>query len=120
MNLLVTNIGRRKYFADFLIDLKKNKKNLKIYFADNDLDAAALNIDGSYSVKIPLVSQGKVKYLKSLKAIVKKYKIKTIIPCTNYDLDILSMERNSFAKLGCSVLVSKNYLIKILLDKKSI
>ena len=41
MNILLTNVGRRTYFIDFLNDLKK-KDNLSIHVSDCDFKSAAL------------------------------------------------------------------------------
>ena len=69
MKILVTNIGRRIYFAKFLIDLKKLIKNCKIYLADDNLDISALKIKETISLKIPKVKDGNEIYLKEIKKI---------------------------------------------------
>ena len=89
MRILVTNIGRRIYFGNFLVDLKKKIKNLKIYLADDSSNIAGLKIKGVQNVKLPRVENGDKNYLKKVIQIVKNKKITLIIPCTNYDLNIL-------------------------------
>ena len=59
MNILITNISRRLYFVDFLVDIKKNFKNLEIHLADNDRFAPALNLARTKNHIIPKVSDGK-------------------------------------------------------------
>ena len=55
MRVLVTNIGRRIYFGNFLVDLKKKIKNFKIYLADNNSNISGLKIKGTQNVKLPKV-----------------------------------------------------------------
>ena len=118
MRILVTNIGRRIYFAKFLIDLKKKIKNCKIYLADDNLSISALKIKGVISLKIPKVKDGNKIYLREVKKIIKNKKISLLIPCTNYDLNILSLNIKKIEKIGCHLMVSRNDLIKKCLDKK--
>ena len=96
MKILVTNIGRRVYFVKFLLELKKYFKNLKIFLTDNNLEISALKIKGVNRIRTPKVEKGKNKYLNNLFQIVKKNKISLLIPCTNYDLKILSFNKNKF------------------------
>jgi len=116
MNILITNIGRKIYFVEFL---SKINKNLNIHLADNDILSASLHHIKTKNHKIPLVSEGGKKYFNSIKKIVIKNKINLIIPLTNYDLKILSLNKEEMKKYRCDVLVSSYSLIKKLLDKKS-
>ena len=54
MNILVTNIGRRIYFVNFLVDLKKILKNLKIYLTDSNLSIAGLKKLKEHMAKVKL------------------------------------------------------------------
>lgn len=120
MNILVTNIGRRIYFVNFLVDLKKILKNLKIYLTDSNLSIAGLKIKGTHKVKLSKIEEGEEKYIEQLVKIVKNNKISLIIPVTNYDLNILSLNLNKFKKMGCHVMISRNDLINKCLDKKKL
>jgi len=120
MNILITNISRRLYFVDFLVDIKKNFKNLEIHLADNDRFSPALNLASTKNHIIPKVSDGKKKYLVAIKKIVKKNKINLIVPITNFDLEIFSNSKKEFASLNCMILVSSSKFIKICLDKKKV
>lgn len=120
MRILVTNIGRRVYFVKFLLGLKKYFKNLKIFLTDSNLDISALKIKGVMKIRTPKVEKGKTKYLNNLFQIVKKNKISLLIPCTNYDLKILSLNKNKFTKYGCNVMVSRKDLIDSCLDKRKL
>ena len=119
MNILVTNIGRRVYLMDFLNDLKKTYKKLNIHLADNDDYAASFSYRKVFIHKIPLISQGNLKYIESIKKIVKKNKIQLVIPSSKYDLNILSLYKEKFKKFNCQILVSSNDLIKKLLNKEA-
>ena len=120
MRILVTNIGRRVYFVKFLLELKKYFKNLKIFLTDNNSDISALKIKGVSKIRTPKVEQGKTKYLKNLFQIIRKNKISLLIPCTNYDLKILSSNKNKFIKYGCNVMISRKDLIDSCLDKRKL
>ena len=54
MNILITNIGRRVYFVDFLMVLKKNFKNFNIHLANNDKFSSIINYKKTKINKIPL------------------------------------------------------------------
>ncbi len=120
MRILVTNIGRRIYFAQFLVDLKKKIKNCEIYLADNNLNVSGLKINEARILKIPKVEDGNNKYLKAIKKIIIDKKISILIPCTNYDLNILSLNVDKIKKLGCHIMVSNNSLVNKCLDKKKL
>ena len=52
MNILLTNIGRRVYFVKYILDLKKKYKNLKLYLADNNLNASAFSYKETFKYKL--------------------------------------------------------------------
>ena len=72
MNILTTNTGRRSYFVRFLIQEKKKFSN--IFVGDNNIYNSSMNITNSKKIKLPLVSEGEKRYLKSLLSCVKKKK----------------------------------------------
>ena len=118
MNILVTNIGRRVYFVDFLVKLRRNLKIKKIFVSDNNKHVSGMNVKNTISVKTSQVNEGLQKYIKSILNIVKKNKIRLIIPCTNYDLIILSKNKKKFDLLNCNLSISRPELLKKLLNKK--
>ncbi len=118
MNILITNIGRKIYFVEFLINLKNKFRNLNIHLADNDDFSAAKNYGKTKNHTIPLVSAGSRKYLNAIKKIILKNRINLIIPLTNYDLKILSINKEKLQKYNCEVLVSSHKLINKLLNKE--
>ena len=120
MNILITNISRRLYFVDFLVDIKKNFKNLEIHLADNDRFSPALNLASTKNHIIPKVSDGKKKYLVAIKKIVKKNKINLIVCITNFDLEIFSNSKKEFASLNCMILIKDVRIGNSFRQKKSI
>ena len=118
MNVLITNIGRRSYFVNYFLDLKKKFKKLNIHLADNTFFLAGMQSKKVYKHRIPKISEGENKYIIKILKIVKKKKIKLIIPVTNFDLNILSKNKEKLKKLNCQTLISDNQLIKNLIDKK--
>jgi len=77
-----------------------------------------MNIEDTYKFKIPKVSEGKNKYLKAIKKIISQFKINLLIPCTNYDLEILSLNKKYFEKSNCLLSISSSRLIQNLLNKE--
>ncbi len=118
MNVLITNIGRRAYFVNYFLDLKKKFKKLNIHLADNNLILASMQSKKIYKHSIPKISEGENKYITKILGIVKQNKIKLIVPVTNFDLNILSKSKEKLKRLNCRALVSNNQLIKNLIDKK--
>ncbi len=118
MNLLITNIGRRVYFVDFLVKLKRDLIVKKIFVSDNNKNISGMNVKNTTSIITPRVKEGVANYLNSILSIVKKNKIRLIIPCTNYDLAILSKNKKKFDLLDSNLSISRPELIDKLLDKK--
>ena len=106
MNILLTNVGRRTYFIDFLNDLKK-KDNLSIHVSDCDFKSAALYNKEIKKIHItPEVLKNEKKYLQSIIKLVKRSKINLIIPLSDLDLEILSKNKLILKKNKCDVAVS--------------
>jgi len=116
INLLLTNVGRKIYFLNFV---KKINPNIKIHISDCNINNAAFAADKN--LKKYLVSESTSrpkKYLRDIINIVKKNKINILIPLTYYDLNIFSMNKSIFTELNFKVFVSSNEVISICLDKK--
>ena len=74
MKILLTNIGRRKYFIDFLIDIKKKYlKKLEVHISDRTNLVASFHTNSQVKTHItPKVSKNNEQYFKSILSIVKK------------------------------------------------
>jgi carbamoyl-phosphate synthase large subunit len=57
-------------------------------------------------------------YLKELFSVIKKNRIKLLVPTVDLDLKLLSQNRKKIARLGCFVLISKPEVINICQDKR--
>ncbi len=120
MNILLTNVGRRTYFIDFLKEIKK-KENISIHVCDSDLKSAAFYNNAIKKIHItPRVIKNERKYLSSIIKLVKKSKINLIIPLSDLDLEILSKNKIKFEKNNCNVVVSKFNVINTCYDKKKL
>ena len=42
MNILITNVGRRTYFIDFLKEIKKKYKKMNIFVSDSNKNCAGM------------------------------------------------------------------------------
>jgi len=117
MNILITNIGRRTYFIDFLKEIKKKYKIIKIFVTDPNQNSAGILYDiGIKKIITPQALEGK-KYINSLLKISKKFKIDLIIPVSDHDLSLLSSNINLFKKINTKILISSNKIIKICSNK---
>jgi len=118
LRILFTNIGRKTYFLDFAVDLKNLGYPIELHVSDRTYLAAGLN---SHSIIkrhiLPSVLKNKEKYIKELYNLVKKNKINTIIPLTDYDLDVLALNIVKFKKIGCYIIVSKISVVKTCFNK---
>ena len=72
MNILITNIGRRTYFIDFLKEIKKKYKQIKIFVSDSNKNSAGMVYDSKVKNVVTPKASNKKKYLNSLLAISKK------------------------------------------------
>jgi len=119
MRVLITNPGRKNYFINFLLDIKKNFiKNLNIHIADIDSNCSTFHMNKLIKTHILPTFKNKKKYVNSIKKIIKKEKIKLIIPVTDLDLGVLSEIKKLLSKYGCNILISNKKIINICIDKE--
>ena len=100
-NVLLTCIGRR---VSLLNSFKKAAKKLKLNCRflgteKTELSSALQLCDKKFIVK-PVNHQ---KYIKQLLDIVKRNKIKLLVPTVDLDLKILAENKDKFAVAGCTV-----------------
>lgn len=113
MNILLTNVGRRTYFVDYLNYIKKNKFNLKIFISDRTKKVASFFTDHDYFLVTPSVINNYKKYIEKLYSLSVKYKINMIIPLSDLDLVPLSMNKKLFKKINIDILVSDLNIVNI-------
>ena len=114
MNILLTNVGRRTYFINFLIDLKK-EENLTIHLSDCDKNSAAFYPKKKTKFHLTCrVKSNKKRYIKDILKITKENNINLIIPLSDLDLHILSKYKFSFHKLNCLPIISSPEVISSL------
>lgn len=112
MNVLIVSGGRR---ADLVREWKKANRNGKVYVADRTKNSAAsFFADGAYVVP-PI---GDVRHMSALKRLVTKLRISLVFSVIDTDLFWLAQEKESFKKLGCTVMVSSPKTIAIAADKR--
>lgn len=116
VRIMFTCIGRR---VSLLRSFQKAGKQLKMNTITVATDTTELSpalqlCDKKYIVK-PVTHRD---YLKQLLDIVKKEKIKLLVPTVDLDLKLLSKNKSKFDKLGCCVLISKPGIIDICQDKR--
>ena len=114
MNILFTNVGRRNYIIEFA----KKIKSSKIFVSDSDKYVPCFSMKGITKFLLPRVRLNKKDYIKKLFSKVKKNKIKKIIPLSDYDLEILSQNKNKFQKINCDIIISERNIVKKCMNKK--
>lgn len=117
MNILLTNSGRRTYFLEFLVKLKKKISNLKIHVCDSNCNSSTFSFKNVKKHITPRVSTNSKKYIESIIKIVRKNKIGLLIPLTDLDITLLSQNIDRFKRLKCVPLVSDKKICKIFSDK---
>jgi len=114
--VLFTCIGRR---VSLLRSFRKAAKELKLKASFLGTDVTELSpalrlCDKKFLVK-PISKPG---YIKDLLGIVRKEKVKLVIPTIDTDLCVLAENKRNFSDLGCRVLVSEPEVIDICQDKR--
>lgn len=114
MKLLFTNTGRRTYMVEFAKKIIRSK----VLVSDSQNIVPTFYIDGIKKYIMPKVKNNENKYIKKLESLVKKIKIKKIIPLSDHDLIILAENRLKFERFGCDVVISDPSLVKMCMNKK--
>tara|TARA_B100000886_G_scaffold340538_1_gene310982 strand:- start:50 stop:1045 length:996 start_codon:yes stop_codon:yes gene_type:complete len=112
MNILFTSIGRRHYLVDFLRKhLNSNDKIISI----NSKNTSSAKNNSNYFYLSPEVKTKK--YIEFVKSVIKKHKIKVIIPLLDIDVKKLSENFDVFKKLNVTLIAPPQNITKILVDK---
>lgn len=114
MKVLFTNSGRRTYMIEFAKKIIKSK----IFISDSQDIVPTFYMQGIKKFILTRVKKSKKNYIKKLILIVKKFKIKKIIPLSDHDLLALSENKFLFDRLSCDVIISRPEIIKSCMNKK--
>lgn len=111
MNILLTSIGRRTYMIDYF---KNALKGRGAVFAANSVLTYSLKQADGYIITPPIYSDD---YINLLLTYCKEKSIDVILSTFDIDLPILSKNRDSFKKIGVTVIVSDERAVDICNDK---
>lgn len=112
MNILFTSVGRRYYIIDYF---KKNlDKKTKIISINSSNHSSAKNNSNFFYTSPEIQSE---KYIKFVSSIIKKHKIKLVVPLIDMDSKKLSKNISIINKLN-AILISPPYkIVNIISDK---
>ena len=116
MNTLLVNPGRRNYFVKYFLDLSK-KFNLKIFLIDPNKNIPSFKVSLKTKNFICPDLKNKKIFKIFLRKFVKKNKIKVIFPFSEYEQEVLSLEKNYYKKNGVEVIISGFNIIRICSNK---
>ncbi|WP_078392859.1 ATP-grasp domain-containing protein [Shouchella patagoniensis] len=113
MNVLITSAGRRvKVIEYFRKEL--NKIGGRVFAADCDKTAPALNFADTSLVILPIVDE---KYIDELLEICRSNEISAVISLIDPELEILSENKSLFKEIGVEVIVSPLKEVKLSFNK---
>lgn len=113
-NILITSIGGIRG-RDLALKIKNENKNLKVFTGDlNKQENMNYFSDGFFVLKNP---KNKKKYISHINQIVKKNKIKLIIPGSDDEAILMSEYKNKIERLGAKVATVDFKLLKNFKDK---
>lgn len=116
MVVLFTCIGRRVSLLNaFRRAAKRLRLPVRFYGTDtNPLSPALQSCDEAFLVK----ATTHARYIGQLLSIVRRHKIRLLVPTVDLDLRLLAEHKQRFDRLGCRVLVSDLEVIDICQDKR--
>lgn len=113
MNLLICSAGRRVKLVEYFKE-ELNKMNGKVIAVDCDPTAPALYAADFYQIVARIDDDN---YMKQIKSICRKYKVKGILSLIDPELTILSERKEEFEQEGIKVIISNEETIDICFDK---
>jgi carbamoyl-phosphate synthase large subunit len=120
VNILFTNIGRRTYFVDYALELKRSGYPIRIFVSDTSMETAGFWVSSEVTQLLtPRVSGNEQRYIADLTEKCLKYEIELIIPMMDYELPVFAKRKNDFANHGIQVIISEYDTIMNCLDKKN-
>ena len=116
LGVLFTCIGRRvSLLNSFRRAARQLKLSARFFGTDTSELSSALQLCDKKLLVKPISDPA---YIPQLLTIVKKYKIRLLIPTIDTDLAILAKNKAKFARLGCHVLISEPEVIHTCQDKR--
>ena len=112
MNILLTSVGRRAYIVKYFKEAIG--ENGEVHVSNSDSGTVAFQY-ADKGVKSPLIYDDG--YIPFLLNYCRDNKIDILIPLFDIDLPVLSRNKNSFASIGTTVVVSEPDIIQICNDK---
>ena len=119
MNILLTNPGRRTYIVSFLLELRSSYPDLVIHLADCNHYSASKYVSKLTINHLapPVLADGDL-YIQSILSLCASNNIQAVIPLSDLDLSLLSINKDKFLCFGCRVIVSDPLLIANCFDKR--
>ena len=112
MNILLTSIGRRYYLIKYF---KKNlNSNIKIISTNSSNHTSAKNYSNFFYLSPKIESKS---YLKFILSIIKKHKIKLIVPLIDIDSKKLSKNIEMINKFNATLISPPHRIVNIINDK---
>ncbi len=112
INILFTCAGRRNYLINYFKEALNGEGN--IIAADEQMSAPAM-VDADIALKVPNIYDDN--YIEELLKIVKTHSVTGIISLNDFELPILSKNKDLFEEYGTKVIVSNPDVISIGFDK---
>ncbi len=104
VNIMITSAGRRVTLLQKFIEACKQRGGA-VTAGDLSSLAPALYLANGGQVPLPPVRDAQ--YIPALLAAVRQYELHGIVPTLDPELPVLAPHRETFAKLGCTLLVSE-------------
>lgn len=114
INILVTGVGG-DIGQSIIKCLKASRYNLNLTGCDMDKFAAGRAQVENFFVVPKASATGE--YLKSIKAIVRKCKIRYIIPSSEPEIQFFDKNRPEFLKSGVKILINRSFILDTFFDK---
>ncbi len=115
ITLLFTCVGRRvELLQAFRAAARRLGRSLRLLAVDSDVTAPALSCVDE-AILTPRASEAG--YIPALLDVVRRHRVRALIPTTDTDLPIVSKHRDDFEKVGCVPLIGAPEVIDTCRDK---
>tara|TARA_A100001011_G_scaffold386328_1_gene461928 strand:- start:7298 stop:8242 length:945 start_codon:yes stop_codon:yes gene_type:complete len=115
MNILLINPGRRDYIIKYFLKLPK-KFNVKLFLIDPDNSVPSFSVSKKTKNYVsPYAKEKNYKFF--LRKFIKKNRIKTVFPFSEYELKILAKDKKYYSNKKICLVVSNTNVISICENK---